>query len=103
MANNRLLLYCKECLGYVSLAKYYPTSWYSVGTRPYDEYMNEFFDKHEDCVLNYKGDIGFDADIFALTTESTWEGYLDWGCHKLYKEKPEWWDSGKHTHTGEEA
>lgn len=92
MANNRLLIYCKECLGFMSIAKYYPVSWGVWNKEGLGEQVDQFMDDHQTCLDNYKGDLGFDADIFGMTTECTWPGYLSYNTHKLYKEKPDWWD-----------
>lgn len=89
MANNRLLIYCKECLGFQGIAKYYPVNW-SGGSFDIDD----FFEKHQACLEGYKGDLGMDADIFGLTTEMTWDGGVDWreDNHKLVpKESLEEW------------
>jgi len=99
MANNRLILYCSICLKGTNLAKYYPVGWYTNGDQTTS--LNMFFKDHQNCLEESGKDLGFDADIFCLTTEMTWEGYIDVYCHQLYKEEPEWWgeknvDHNKH-------
>lgn len=92
MANNRLLIYCKECLGFIAIAKYYPVMWGVWDTEGLGKKIDNFMEEHQECLENYKGDLGFDADIFKMTTESTWKGYISYNPNKLYKKKPDWWD-----------
>lgn len=89
MANNRLLIYCKECFGFIAIAKYYPVMWAVLGTEVMGEKIENFMEEHQECLENYKGDLSFDADIFCMTTESTWKGYISYNPNKLYKNKPD--------------
>lgn len=92
MANNRLLIYCKECLGFMAIAKYYPVAWGVWDEDGLGLRINEFFDKHQPCLEKSGVDLGMDADIVRMTTENTWKGYLSYKTHKLYKTKPKDWD-----------
>ena len=99
MANNRMMIYCTKDLKFKYLGKYYPVGWYSVGDTPFAEYMDEFFEEHDDCQNdNRKGvDLNWGTGMFKLTTEIDWKGYMCSGCHVLFKRKPKWWGKG-HEH-----
>lgn len=62
MANNRMYIVCRECEGFVSIAKTLGDGWYTNG--PID--LNDFFKEHDHVS---KLEDGFGSKQFALVFE----------------------------------
>lgn len=71
MANNRMILYCKRCLDFHVLGKYYPISW----TGPTSDTLHEFLITHSDCFTDRDNDdLSCGTGMFGLTTEVDVDG-----------------------------
>jgi len=69
MANNRMLLRCKNCKEVYMIGKYYPVSW----AWPIDsEDFSKWLDKHDDeNAIAYEGDIATEAEFYDLVYENS--------------------------------
>jgi len=82
MANNRLQIYCVECLGMKCINKYYPVDWSfpdDVGM-----HINTFLEEHLDCFLKSK-ELGVGTNMFKFRTECDDDGFISDYSKRPYK------------------
>ena len=84
MANNRLQIYCKKCLGFANFAKYYPsTGWYCKDRDKNP--INDFLMIHSENCYGMVGENEGD-DMFGFRTENDDDGFIsDYDKLKLKK------------------
>lgn len=78
MANNKLQIYCKKCMQFSVLAKYYPVSWDGFFVKNYEEFVidhqKKCFDDAWAREEKVEADLGFGTGMFGFRTEMDEDG-----------------------------
>lgn len=74
MANNRMMIRCKNCKEVFMLGKYYPISWaYRFDVDKY----HAFLDKHDnENAVAYEGNISMDGEFYDLVYENSCDDFV---------------------------
>lgn len=79
MANNRMMLRCKNCKEVFMIGKYYPVSWaWPIDSDEFGDWLTQHDDENHKVyeATGRKYELGMDAEFYDLVYENGKEDYI---------------------------